>query len=344
VSEISAKDIFGVDNIVDKSSAKVIKPKDIGNVNTNNTTNYKNVSDEYNGKNASSSLKVDDIEEVQFFMKDGYDLIGSSFNLVADNVYYYSNNPEDIRELLNNSETRKERKERNITYDYYSGVVFVLKNNSFVFRNVFVTYSELETIRSNFQHKDIVLSDSARLGSSYVKMYDDMTEDELKEVIVALQKIQPIYQEFADDHSSPGSSHSIVENHIFAYQYEDGREIVYCYNVNSSQELINVMDKYYSRKMKNILDKDVSTGYGLMMLYDDNKPIDSYSFANSRETIMNYVKAHFSEEYPKGDFAQLFVSYGDFEYTYVKLELTDELQELINNYGVQNDSWKEGRN
>ncbi len=331
VSEISAKDIFGAENITNKSKPADIKPKDIGNVNTNYTANYKNVSNEYNGKNATSSLKVDDIVEVQFFMKDGYDLIGSRSGIIADNVYYYSNKLEDIVNLLNNSETRKARKENNMTYDYYSGVVFVLKNSSFVFRNVFITRSELENIRSIFQHKDIVLSDTARLGSTYVKMYDDMTDEELKAVITALQGVQPIYQDFADDHSSPGSSHSIVENHIFAYQYENGREIVYCYDANSSQELINAMDKYYSRKTKSILDEDVSTGFGIMMLYEDNRPIDSYIFASSQETLLKYVRNHFSENYPKDDFAQVFSSYGNYEYTYVKLELTDELQELIKN-------------
>ena len=58
---------------------------------------------------------------------------------------------------------------------------------------------------------------------------------------------------------------------------------------------------------------------------------------------MKYIKEHYVEEYPKNDYVQIFLSYGDpLTCIYVKLEYTEVLQELINNHAKPKD-WEKGK-
>ena len=330
---LSADQIIDLEDINNKSNNSLNSKKagEVGKINYNYASDYKNVSKDFSKYDSNSKLYTENIEEVQFYRIGGYGNRFTDNKSYLDSVYYYSRELDDIKKLLNNSEERKN------SDNLYSScaAVFVLKNHTIVYRDIYLTESEIENIITSFQHKDIVLSDTAILGDSKMNMYNDMLDEDYNRVISYLQRMQPIYQERKTDGVS---LYSITDNHIYASQYENKKEVVYCYDINSSQELVEIMDKYYSEKMKTVLENDYPTNPLSIQICTNDKAGQEYSYKESLETFMKYIKEHYVEEYPKNDYVQIFLSYGDpLTCIYVKLEYTEVLQELINNHAKPKD-------
>ncbi len=228
----------------------------------------------------------------------------------------------------------------NQTNDFYkkSGytieqVMYVLKDKTTVKKDIYITESEAEYIKRILNKKEIVLSETARLGSSHQDYYSvlNYTEEELESIINCLIKIQPICGGYTTTHGSVLSS-DLHDDLIWAYQYENGKEVAYTYKVTDSKELIEILDKICVRKFKEIIDNNIKITGVLVQEYKNDELLYNYDTNSTIDRIVDYCKQNYTEEYPKNDYFRIWLSGYD-EFTYIKLPITQEFRRLLQSIG-----------
>ena len=327
ISIISAKDILNQENIYNNSNKKENKkPDDVGNINTNYAANYKNASSIYNGNNEIKKVNVEDVGEVQVFLNNGF---------WGDNVYYFSNKSDNIN-FINNYITDIS------TYQYYNEkkgyeyecVTFVLKNKSVVYQYIYINEDIKNYIKNNFNQKEIFLSKTAQLCSSNENFYRHLnySDDEYEKIITCLTQIKPIQQGFEANHGS-AVIFDVEDDLIWAYQFENGKEVSYTYKTTDSKELVDILDKLNEKKFKEVIESDSKISYIGLKEYKDNQLLYRYEIRKSQESLMKNVKNFYNENYPKKDFFILWVFLDDDSFAYLKVPISQEFREMISKIG-----------
>ena len=327
ISIMSAKDILNQADIQNNSNKKENKkPDDVGNINTNYAANYNNASSIYNGNNKIKKVNIEDVEEVQVFLNYGF---------WGDNVYYFSNKLDNIN-YINNYITHIS------TYQYpnekeayeYEDVTFVLKNKSVVYQYIYINEDIMNYIKNNFNQKEIFLSKTAQLCSSYENFYKclDYSDDEYEKIINCLTQIKPIQQGFMSNHGTAIRT-DVADDLIWAYQLENGKEVSYTYKTTDSKELIEILDKLNAKKFKEIINNDSQISTIELNEYKDNKLLNRYEIRNSQESLMKYIKGYYNEDYPKDDYFVIWAFLDDNSFAYLKVPISQEFRQLISNIG-----------
>lgn len=320
--KISAKDIFNNEIILEKKEN--IKPNDIGNINKNPAEDYEDVSEEYNWSDKYKKINIKNVKEVQVFFNGG---------LCETKVYYYSNEINNIKYINNLIVERNEDDERE-----YENIAFILKNKTVVYKEIYVDNSIKNKIKQSFTRKHITLSETARLGSRYDNIYENLgyTESEHQKIINCLTKIEPIDDDYRGNHGT-ATIYDVANNLIWAYQFENRKEACYAYRTTDSKELVQILDRLCSKKFKELLDKDISLDCVFIDEFNDKKT-NKYNLISSVETIKNYAKNNYNTSNLQNNYYRIwFMTHAEFGYA--KFPITDELRKIVEERGELMDEY-----
>lgn len=97
-----------------------------------------------------------------------------------------------------------------------------------MFISIYIYEDIKNYIRNNFTQKEIFLSKTAQLCSSYENFYKylDYSEDEYEKIINCLTQIKPIQQGFMSNHGTAIIT-DVADDLIWAYQFEKEKEVSY---------------------------------------------------------------------------------------------------------------------
>lgn len=302
-------------------------PEDVGTINTNYARSYKDVSKDYIENNEYKKIDENNVIEVQVF----------PYGWSKWNVYYTSSKKDDI-EFINNL-VKFNSGYGGKGYNYRT-VLFVLKDKSFVEQRIYINEEETNKIKSTFSQKSITLSETARLGSDYANYYKGLeyTEEEHKEIINLLRHINPLYEGYFVEHGSVTIS-DVADDFIWAYQYENGKPVTYTYLVTDSEELVKLLDKINSRKAKKVFSNDSSVRSIIVEKHQNGVEefivgVNNYSSKEIQNlnTIFDYLKNHFTEEYTSENYYQVWLLLGYDSFVNIKMPINAENTAFFQSY------------